>query len=72
MKIKPTLPLAVVAALGAGLYAAALLSDTAQADPRAAVVVNFPSASNKPQEAAVPGPRECKLDGGVDTACTFN
>jgi len=72
MRIQTTMPLAVVAAFGAGLYAAALLSDTAKADSRSAAVVNFPSAASAGFEPQVATPRECKSDAAIDTACSYN
>ena len=72
MRIQPTMPLAVVAACGAGLYAAALLSDTAKADSSSAAVVNFPSSAPASGEPSVPAPRECRPDASIDTSCTFN
>ena len=70
MKLSATLPLAVAAALGAGLYAAALLSDTAQAESRSAVVLHFPSAAGSASvEHVTPTPRECQRESGIETDC---
>jgi hypothetical protein len=72
MKTHLTMPLAVAAALGAGLYATALLSDTAEANPRSATVINFPSIVLAPREDVIPAPRECKPDENIVTGCTYN
>ena len=67
--MKIMLSLAVASACGAGYYAAAPTTHFAP-NPTALTIPHAQAAANLP--ASEPSPRECKVDSGADTTCSFN
>ena len=73
MKLHSTIFVAAGAAFIAAGYAAIILKDHAEAYPSAQPsLVVVPQPRDWGRQAEVPAPRDCRLDAGIDTACTFN